>query len=98
MLGLRNAIREDCAVSPAQMALGANLRLPNCFFEKPENKSSHEILIQVENAFKNFKTPPPVHNAADRDRPIRALQSATHVYVHLQGLKPSLTPHYQGPF
>ena len=45
LLGLRTAIREDCGASPAQMALGATLRVPGSFFEGKEVTAAGEATI-----------------------------------------------------
>lgn len=83
LLGLRCAVNEDSKVSPAQMAYGAELRLPGEFFattETHETLNAPVFVRQLAAAMRKFSTQTKRHGATPVYVPA-TLKSAEYVFL-----------------
>ncbi|GFV00923.1 hypothetical protein TNCV_1387371 [Trichonephila clavipes] len=100
LLGLRACIKEDLNASCAEMVFGKTIALPGEFFEPlsqtPTDPS--EYLLKLRETFRTLKPTPASCHSSTSGYVHTALKTCSHVFVRVEGLKPSLTAPYQGPF
>ncbi len=100
LLGLRCAVNEDSKVSSAQMAYGAELRLPGEFFtttESRETLNAPTFVRQLASAMRKFSTQTKRHG----DTPVyvpTTLKSAEYVFLRQQIQLKALEQPYKGPY
>ncbi|GFS62852.1 gag-Pol polyprotein, partial [Trichonephila inaurata madagascariensis] len=100
LLGLRACIKENLNASCAEMVFGKTIVLPGEFFE-PSSQTptdSSEFLLRLRETFLTFKPTPTSCHSSTSCFVHTALKTCSHVFVRVEGLKPSLTAPYQGPF
>ncbi|GFT00435.1 hypothetical protein TNCV_1981701 [Trichonephila clavipes] len=100
LLGLLACIKEDLNASCAEMVFGKTIVLPGEFFEPSCQIPTYlsELLLRPRETFRTLKpTPASCHSSTSRFLHT-ALKTCSRVFVRVEGLKPSLTAPYQGPF
>ena len=100
MLGLRTAILHDYDVSPIEMTLGSQIRIPGDFFAptKRSRDTTSSVLKRIKRFLANLQTPQtrlPLNNRAYIPQD---LYTAKYVWVRLDHVKPPLTAPYEGPY
>ncbi|GFY59856.1 integrase catalytic domain-containing protein [Trichonephila inaurata madagascariensis] len=99
LLGLRACIKEDLNASCAEMVFGKTIVLPGKYFEfssqTPTDPS--ESLLRLRETFRTLKPTPASCHSSTSCFVHTALKTCSHVFVRVEGLKPSLTASYQGP-
>ena len=103
LLGLRASLREDSDTSPAQLVLGAPLRLPGQLLPSPHVDSTlpagaSDFARQLEDSISNAVPMPVLFHGVQKSFLPRALQDASHVFVRIDAVRPPLTRPYEGPF
>ncbi|GFS86396.1 gag-Pol polyprotein [Trichonephila clavipes] len=100
LLGLRACIKEDLNASCAEMVFGETIVHPGEFFEPscqtPTDPS--EFLLRSRETFRTLKPTPASYHSSTSYFGHTTLKTCSHVFVRVEGLKPSLTAPYQGPF
>ncbi|GFU40357.1 retrovirus-related Pol polyprotein from transposon 297 [Trichonephila clavipes] len=100
LLGLQAFIKEDLNASCAKMVFGKTIVLPGKFFE-PSSQTPidpSEFLLRLRETFRTLKPTPASCHSSTSCFVHTALKTCSHVFVRVEGLKPSLTAPYQGPF
>lgn len=102
LLHLRTAIRNDTGASPAQITLGADLRIPGAMVE--DERGDGAIAPDVgagaagaKSVWFDLSVPPFAAHRYDRPSGRRLNFSSGRAYVK-KAVKTGLTPPYQGPF
>ncbi|GFY52407.1 integrase catalytic domain-containing protein [Trichonephila inaurata madagascariensis] len=98
--GLRACIKEDLNASCAEMVFGKTIVLSEEFFE-PSSQSPNdpsEFLLRLRETSRTLKPTPASCHSSTTCFVHTALKTCSHVFVRVEGLKPSLTAPYQGPF
>ncbi|GFS81567.1 gag-Pol polyprotein [Nephila pilipes] len=100
LLGLLAHIKEDLNASCAEMVFGKTIVLPGEFFEPPSQApiDLSEFLLRLRETFLTLKPTPASCHPSTSCFVHTALKTCSHVFVEVEGLKPSLTAPYQGPF
>ncbi|GFS45269.1 integrase catalytic domain-containing protein [Trichonephila inaurata madagascariensis] len=99
LLGLRACIKEDLNASCAEMVFEKTIVLPGEFFEPSSQTPTDpsEFLLRLRETFRTLKpTPASCHSTSCFVH--TAHKTCSHVFIRVEGLKPSLTAPYQGPF
>ena len=101
LMGLRSAVRDDVDASPADLVLGAPLRLPGQFFTPldrsstpPSNDFVQQLHCRLANAAPvpiRYHGTPPVHVAP-------GLAGAQFLFVRIDAVKSPFTRPCEGPF
>ena len=100
LLGIRNAIKEDLGISCAQMIYGESIRLPNAFFPStipPQNLDSYIHDLRKKMANTKYILPS-WHGNNQIEHRLKDLDSCSHVYVRVSGMRSSLERPYTGPY
>ncbi|GFW80496.1 integrase catalytic domain-containing protein [Trichonephila clavipes] len=100
LLGLRACIKEDLNASCAEMVFGKPIVLPGEFFEPSSQTPTDpsEFLLRLRETFRTLKPTPASCHSSTSCFVHTDLKTCSHVFVRVEGLKPSLTVPYQGPF
>ncbi|GFY76348.1 DUF5641 domain-containing protein [Trichonephila inaurata madagascariensis] len=100
LLGLRACIKEDLNASCAEMVFGKTIVLPGEFFEPSSQTPTDpsEFLLRLRETFRTLKPTSASCHSSTSCFVHTALKTCSHVFVRVEGLKPSLTAPYQGPF
>ncbi|GFS79254.1 gag-Pol polyprotein [Nephila pilipes] len=82
------------------MVFGNTITLPGEFFEPPSQAptDTSEFLSRLRETFRSLKPTPASCHSSTSCFVHTALKTCSHVFVRVEGLKPSLTAPYQGPF
>ena len=100
LLGLRSVPLEQSAVSSAELVFGTPSTLPGQFLSSPELPPA-EFLDNLHRLVDPFIPPPLVHGSSPPSGSVHlppALWEAEYVFVRRDGIRPSLTPLYDGPY
>lgn len=99
LLGLRSVLKEDIGCSPSQLVYGEALRLPGDFFvPPPASLSPAELLVKMHNRLAELCPTPAAHHTGRSFFVHPALHKATHCFVRVDAVRPSMSPPYTGPF
>ncbi|GFS47634.1 gag-Pol polyprotein [Trichonephila inaurata madagascariensis] len=100
LLGLRACIKEDLNASCAEMVFEKTIVLPGEIFEPSSQTPTDpsEFLLRLRETFRTLKPTPASCHSSTSCFVHTALKTCSHVFVRVQGLKPSLTTPYQGSF
>ncbi|GFU47698.1 integrase catalytic domain-containing protein [Nephila pilipes] len=100
LLGLQACIKEDLNAPCSEMVFGKTIELPGEFFEPPSQAPTHptEFLLRLKETFRTLKPTPASCHSSTSCFVHTALKTYSHVFFRVEGLKPSLTEPYQGPF
>ena len=102
LMGLRASVREDSAVSPAELVFGQPFRLPGSFFEassvKPEEPPSVEFVRDLRTRLASVLPHPVVFHGVPPSAVPSALLSAKAVFLRVDSVRRPLVPPYEGPF
>lgn len=99
LLGLRSSLKEDLGCSSAELVYGQPLRLPGEFFIQDRQPPEHEpFLSSLRTTFADLKPIPATRHGNQKTFIHKDLVSTNYVFTKINGLKPSLTPRYEGPF
>ncbi|GFY66646.1 gag-Pol polyprotein [Trichonephila inaurata madagascariensis] len=100
LLGLRACIKEDLNASCAEMVFRKTIVLPGEFFEPSSQTPTDpsEFLLRQRETFRTLKPTPASCHSSTSCFVHTAFKTCSHVFVRVEGLKPSLTATYQGPF
>jgi len=99
LLGLRSAVKEDLAASPAQLTFGTTLRLPGDFFIEQKNLLPPDQLREnLASHFDHLKALPPRQQQKQAIFIPKDLFTTTQVFVRVDAVKKSLQPPYDGPY
>ncbi|GFU04183.1 gag-Pol polyprotein [Trichonephila clavipes] len=82
------------------MVVGKTIVLPGEFFEPSSQTPTDpsEFLLRLRETFRTLKPTPASCHSSTSCFVHTALKTCFHVFVRVEGLKPSLTAPYQGPF
>ncbi|GFY79029.1 gag-Pol polyprotein [Trichonephila inaurata madagascariensis] len=82
------------------MVFGKTLVLPGEFFEPSSQTRTDpsEFLLRLRETFRTLKPTPASCHSSTSCFMHTALKTCSHVFVRVEGLKPSSTASYQGPF
>ncbi|GFS32099.1 gag-Pol polyprotein [Trichonephila inaurata madagascariensis] len=99
LLGLRACVKEDLNASCAEMVFGKTIVLPE-FFEPSSQTPTDlsEFLLRLRETFRTLKPTPASCHSSTSCFVHTAFKNCSYVFVRVEGLKPSLTAPYQGPF
>lgn len=99
LLGLRVAFKPDINASPAELVYGQTLKIPGEFFaQKTPSNIDSEAVSQFRDAMRNLQPTTTAHHSTPKTFESKALQTATHVFVRNDSVRPSLSHPYDGPF
>ena len=103
LLGLRSAVREDSACSPADILYGTSLRLPGPMMDSSSSSSAStppisDFVGHLRDVMRASAPMPVVHHGTARSRVDPALLVATHVFVRVDAVRRPLVAPYDGPF
>ncbi|KAI5731471.1 hypothetical protein M8J77_010485 [Diaphorina citri] len=99
LLGLRAMYKEDLDASPANLVYGTSLRLPGEYFESPQpGIPSSEYAQKLHSIFENLRPKQTAWHGNTKSFSHPHLDKCTHVYLRLDGVKPSLQRPYTGPY
>ncbi|XP_064482875.1 uncharacterized protein K02A2.6-like [Ornithodoros turicata] len=99
LLGLRSAVKQDLRCCPAELALGTTLHLPGSFFtpvpaDAVPDYSSY--IARLRSTFQDLQaTPTRTQSSRLTFRP-PGLDTATHMFLRLDAVRPPLQPPYSG--
>ena len=98
-LSIRSAVKADLNSSPAELVYGRSLRLPGELVSPTPicDFNYGDYVSRLKNHMRPLYLSQPRHTPASVYLPT-ALSTATHVFVRVDGVRPSLTPPYTGPF
>ena len=99
LLGLRSTYKEDLNATPAELVFGTTLRIPGEFFdEQPPTKTQSQTVIDLRNAMRDLRPTTTAWHSSTKTFVHGDLQTATHVFLRDDSIRPSLTHPYNGPF
>lgn len=99
LLGLRVAFKPDINASPAELVYGTTLKIPGEFFtDSRPNDINGEAAQQFRNSMRKLRPTNTAHHSTQKTFVSRDLQTATHVFVRNDSVRPSLSHPYDGPF
>lgn len=99
LLGLRSTYKEDLNATPAELVFGTTLRIPGEFFdEQPSKKTATQTVIDLRNAMRDIRPTTTAWHCNNKVFIHGDLQTATHVFLRDDSIRPSLTHPYNGPF
>ncbi|XP_008486652.1 uncharacterized protein LOC103523380, partial [Diaphorina citri] len=91
--------KEDLDASPANLVYGTSLRLPGEYFESPQpGIPSSEYAQKLHSIFENLRPKQTTWHGNTKSFSHPHLDKCTHVYLRLDGVKPSLQRPYTGPY
>lgn len=100
LLGVRSSFKEDLGCTTAELVYGTTLRMPGEFFA-PATVSTPDpdsYVQQLRFLFSRLR-PCPSRDASSTGVFVsKDLTTASHVFIRREGIRPSLTPPYDGPF
>lgn len=101
LLGLRNALKNDSFVSPAQMTFGQGLRIPGDLL----NNSPTNLAVEDETYVSNLRSiihkyrPVSSCHATGKEFFVHPdLATCTHVFLRIDSVRKPLQPPYDGPY
>jgi hypothetical protein len=99
LLSIRNTIKEDIGLSPAELTYGTTLRLPGEFFDRSRVSVDDEqsYCARLKRRMQQLRPKPP----RPWERPVylpKELSDCSHVYVRRDMVTRPLQPPYEGPF
>lgn len=99
LLGLRVAYKPDVKASPAELVYGSTLKIPGEFFvnDRPTNIDSESVQLFRE-AMRKLRPTNTAHHSTPKTFVSKQLQTATHVFVRNDSIRPSLSHPYDGPY
>ena len=100
LLGIRTALKGDISSTAAEMVYGTTLRLPGELFTvspatSPPDPS--DFVSQLKSHFQTVQPIAPRQTQRSSHIPYR-LSTATHVFIHHDGVRKPLQPPHYGPF
>ncbi|XP_064462471.1 uncharacterized protein LOC135373142 [Ornithodoros turicata] len=100
LLGLCSAVKQNLRCCPAELALGTTLRLPGSFFtpvpaDAVPNYSSY--LARLRSTFQGLLATPTRNQSSRLTFRPQGLDTATHVFLRLDAVRPLLQSPYSGP-
>ena len=102
LLGLRAAVREDSACSPADLVFGSSLRLPADLVDPSPPSAvaaSPSAFVDDLRGILRQCTPMPFNYHGNVSSRVPAsLASCSHVFIRVDAVRRPLTPPYEGPF
>ena len=98
LLGFRAVFREDLGSSIAETVYGEPLTLPGQFFQSSENApNEHEFIQRLKSFMAQLKPVPTSHHGTKTVFVHKDLYKCTHVFLRVDGIKPTLNMPYTGP-
>lgn len=99
LLSIRNTIKEDIGLSPAEMTYGTTLRLPGEFFERSRSPvdDAPNYCARLKRHMQQLRPTPPRPWQRQVFIP-RDLSNCSHVYVRRDMTLKALQPPYDGPY
>ncbi|XP_036347620.1 uncharacterized protein LOC118756999 [Rhagoletis pomonella] len=99
LLGLRVAFKPDINTCPALLVYGTTLRIPGEFLEETKSKKvTTDTISHFQSTMMKLQPTQTKHHSTSKVFVSPALQSATHVFLRNDSIRPSLTRPYDGPF
>ena len=102
LLGLRSSIREDGAMSPAELVYGSALRLPGELLPDPMSPPlktpQSDFLKNLQDSLRQALPLPISHHGRPRVHVPKSVESAAFVYVRVDAVRPPLVRPYEGPY
>ena len=99
LLGIRSAPKSDLATSSAELLFGQPLRLPGDYFNPATDALDYNASYAKQLAAQMRRLTPTEPRVQDRKTHVPAtLQTCTHVFVRIDGVRRPLTRPYEGPF
>lgn len=99
LLGLRNALRNDCNLSPALYTYGTTLRVPADFFIPTKcNVEDEDFVHRLTQAFTSLAPTLRTQSSSRNTFIHKELATCTHVYVRNDTVRKPLVPPYDGPY
>ena len=98
LFGLRSTIKEDIGFSSAELVYGSPIRLPAEIFNTTNSVKSHADFIKnLQENFKNIKAVPGTNHSNYKTFVFKELDTCTHVFVKVDGVKAPLQAPYSAP-
>jgi len=97
LLGWRSCVREDLGHSPSELVFGSSIRLPSCYFDRPQVIDSEHFVRDLQETVRNLPARAPVWHRQQQSQQLDTLKSSSHVFVRNEA-KTGLQPVYKGPF
>ncbi|XP_037503093.1 uncharacterized protein LOC119377866 [Rhipicephalus sanguineus] len=100
LLGIRSSFKEDLGCTTAELVYGTTLRMPGEFVASASvaTPDPDSYAQQLRFLFSRLR-PCPSRDASSTDVFVsKDMATASHVFVRREGIRPSLTPPYDGPF
>ena len=101
LLGLRSTIREDGAMSPAELVFGSALRLPGELLPDPSTPTTvpqSDFLRDLQDSLRHALPMPITHHGRQSTHLPPSLLSASFVFVRIDAVRPPLVRPYEGPY
>jgi len=99
MLSLRNTFKPDISCTASELVYGTPVRLPGQLLAPSAAVPDEHRFVQRLRETMGALRPVPTSNHSTRTAYVHpALQSATHVFIRTDKVKPPLTAPYSGPF
>ena len=103
MLGIRTAVKEDLGAAPSDLVYGEPLRIPGGFLcQAPSSNSigNNDYVLDLQHRMSKLCfTQPDWHGNTNAEEKIsKDLDTCTHVFVLVSGMKSSLQRPYKGPY
>ena len=102
LLGIRASARDDTAITPAHLVLGAPLRLPGEFFlPGARSPSASAFVVDLQQSLQDMTPFPADFHRSQRQSQCsvpRSLSSCPAVFVRVDAVKKPLTQPYVGPY
>lgn len=102
LLGMRAAVKEDLQCSPAELVFGEPLRLPSEFIASSEafrNEDASSLATQLRRFMADLRPTPASRHGLPRSVFVsKDLETASHVFLRDDSVRPSLKPPYTGPY
>ena len=97
LLGLRTTVKDDLRCSPAELVYGSPIAIPgDCLPASPAPAPAAQLQT-LRRTMEHLQPTPTTHHSAPH-RPSNPLPPTRHVFVRRDGVRPPLTPAYDGPY